>query len=90
MGFYHKNAGKEVGMTNLMMIAMTRSGHNFNNILSWKQYKYINAESIKPKEYLYFIDKHKVVGETKNVILLRDLLNWLSSYLKIQLSIEKY
>ena len=47
---------------NLLLLSMTRSGHNFirNNIKSWREYKkYINAESVYPEKLNQFLVKNK-------------------------------
>jgi hypothetical protein len=74
----------------LIILSIARSGHNFvrNNIISWKPYeKYFNLETIKPKNYnneLKKLGKNKINNKKDNIIVVRDLLNWLSSYLKFQ------
>ena len=57
------------------IIACCRSGHNFvrNQIESWTGETVINYEDLRPINY---------TGNTVNIIVVRDLLNWWASYLK--------
>ena len=59
----------------IAIIACCRSGHNFvrNQIESWTNETVLNYEDLRPINY---------TGNTVNIIVIRDLLNWWASYLK--------
>lgn len=62
-------------MKRIAIIAQCRSGHSFvrNQIESWTNGTIINHEDLRPINY---------TGNTANIIVVRDLLNWWASYLK--------
>lgn len=76
-------------MTKLVVTSMTRSGHNYikNNLISWKKYDdFLNLESENPKNHQVNMNRYKISVNDDNIIIVRDLLNWLSSYLKMLLN----
>jgi len=75
----------------LAMLSMTRSGHNFikENILSWfdrNDVSFLNLESYHPATCLKTIEARMNPNQQLlNTVVVRDLLNWLSSYMKMKL-----
>ena len=72
----------------LVILTVPRTGHYFikNNLLSWKNYyNYINFESVTPQQCLESLNTYNK-NDVDIIILTRDLLNWLASYLKLVLN----
>jgi len=73
---------------NLNVISSSRSGHNFvmNNIKSWIKdinYNYTNIENITPMKFRLDNGYYSIQDNSINVIVVRDYLNWLASYLPL-------
>lgn len=68
---------------------MTRGGHNFvkMNLLSWKKMGFVNLESELPRAYNIHLKRYVPSNQVPvNVLVQRDLLNWLASYFQARIN----
>jgi len=66
----------------IVIIGCCRSGHNFirKQVDSWG-FDTFNYEDVVPEQYPQIPSKGKYPHNPKNIIVVRDLLNWWASYI---------